>query len=145
LAGAADPQRRCGPIPEYCDHRRRSAHYNACPVLNGEHAAACSPFFAGKRITILVIHCSLAAEYLAENVGEEIGQKFLLFKRFCLGGPEQPGPAGKDFPHSRDIAGHVEGSKVRAQHVGPEQRLGFDGHVAALARRRGERKQKPLS
>ncbi len=95
----------------------------------GELAVHLDVFLAGERVAVLVVDRPRVAEDPAEDVGQEVGEEFLLLERVGLGRPEQPGPAGERFACCPDIAGQMEAGEVGAENVGPEQRLGFDGHA----------------
>ena len=68
----------------------------------GELAVHLNVFLAGERVAVLVVDRPGVAEDSAEDVGEEVGKEFLLFERFGLRGPEQPGPSGEGFSDRRD-------------------------------------------
>ena len=91
-------------------------------------------FSREKRVAVLVVDRPGVAEHPAEDVGEEVGEDLLLLERVGLGRPEQPSPAAEGLPHARYVAGQIEAGKARAENVGAEERLGFDGHGAVLAR-----------
>ena len=100
----------------------------------GELAVHLNVLLAGEAVAVFVVNRPVVAENPAEDVGEEVGEEFLLLERVGLGRPEQPGPAAEGLPHSRYVAGQIEAGKARAENVGAEKRLCFYGHGAVLAR-----------
>ena len=98
----------------------------------GKLALHLDVLLAGNGVARAAVRRAGVAEQLAKEVGQEVGQDFLFLEGVRLARREQVGPVLQLGAEGVNVGRQLESRKVRAENIGAEQRLGFDGHGGNL-------------